>query len=298
MNPLLRREVRWRWRDGRSRGLVLALVAGLPLLLAAIYSGVASPSRSDWVLTGHRLFALLAPVGTFGWLLIAPALTSASIAYERERGWFDALLLSPLLPRQIVLSKWLAALLAVALLQCVTLPFLGLLVWLGGIAAREFWLVMALHALCAVCGAALGIAASAWSYRSHVALRTAYGMISLGLLVSLGAAAAAGELPFRSGFPRLAVPPTLYVWAGRLNPLLRALEITSPRAAQNWPFCFAFLGAATLFLLGIATYYARRPLEEAPFLAARAAPGRNARRTAARDAAPVRQPGSRPRSAL
>ncbi len=272
-NPILDREIRTRWRDGRAFGPVLVLTAGLSLLFAWIYGENASDvaqsgSSAQWSILGHDLFSTLAWVQTLSWLLISPALTSSVIATERERGWFDSLLLSPLLPRQIMAGKWLGALAYAATLYAVTLPFSALTFLLGGVSPGEWWLVLALHLLCACCGASIGLAASAWSFRAGAALRSAYGLIMVWLLGSLGGALVAGETPFAIGmiFTRFALPTPFGTWLGRTNPVLRALEITSAPPTQYWPFCFAFLGAATLFFLAIAVYCARQPLAEAPFI--------------------------------
>lgn len=276
MNPLLSRELATRWRDGRAFGLVFVLTALLSLLFAWLYhenapDAAQNASSARWSLLGHSLFSAFAWLQTLLWLLISPTLTSSSIAYERERGWFDALILSPLLPRQIIVGKWIGALAYAATLYLVTLPFLALTLLMGGVSPLEFRLVVGLHFLCATCGSALGMAASAWSFRSSRALGTARGLILLWLIVSFGGALVAGETPWGLGavFARvfsLTSPPPLLTWLGRTNPILRALEITSASPTQHWPLCFAFLGAATLFFLTVAAYCARRPLAEAPFI--------------------------------
>ncbi|PQV64581.1 ABC-2 type transporter [Abditibacterium utsteinense] len=276
MNPLLSREIRERFRDGRAFVLVLVLSAGLSLFFAWLFrqsadanlaAGATSTATSK--LTGHAIFSQLAWSQTLGWFLIAPALTSSAIAYERERGWFDSLLLSSLLPRQVVLGKWAAALLYAGLLYCVTLPFLALTFLLGGVSARQFCLILILHAACALCASAIGLAASAWSPRASTALRTAYGLIFCGFGASLFGAAAAGELPFR--FPAVPGENFFFTWLGRTNPLLRAIEISGDLAFQRLGTCLGFLSFLTLFFLWVATYYARRPLEEAPSIEKRAA---------------------------
>ena len=273
MNPILSREIQSRWRDGRAFGLVFALAAGLSLLFAWMYgsqaadaSQIALPSR--WASLGNALFGWLAWIQTLAWLLISPALTSAAIAYERERGWFDGLLLSPLLPRQIALGKWAGALLYGAILYAVTIPFAALTLLLGGVSPAQFGLVVALHVLCAACGAAVGIAASAWSHRAHSAQRSAFGLIMVWLLGSMAAAMWAGEfpLPFWFRFGWVGTAPPFWEFLGRTNPILAALSIANPGPNVFWPYAFAALGFSTLFFLFVATYYARRPLEEAPFI--------------------------------
>ncbi|HEX9996786.1 MAG TPA: hypothetical protein VGB45_06560 [Abditibacterium sp.] len=285
MNPLLSREIQARWRDGRAFGLIFALAAGLSWLFATMYgnqatdaSQIAAPAR--WATLGNALFERMAWMQTLGWLLISPALTSAAIAYERERGWFDGLLLSPLLPRQIALGKWAGALLYGAILYLVTVPFAALTLLLGGVSPAQFWLIFVLHALCAGCGAAVGLAASAWSYRAHVAQRSAYGLITLWLLGSLGAALWAGEgpIPIWLRFGWVGSAPPFWMFLGRTNPVLASLTITSPGADVLWPYAFAALTLGIVFFLGVATYYLQRPLEEAPFLETKP---RNQNKTAA-----------------
>ncbi len=278
MNPLLSREIRERFRDGRAFVPVFIVAAGLSLLFAWLFilnlgtfantRGVSiadvSSAASTSARIGQTIFTQLAWGQTLGWLLMAPALTSSTIAYERERGWFDSLLLSSLWPRQVVLGKWAAALLYSALLYGVGLPLLTITVLMGGASPRQFLLILALHAACALSGSAIGLAASAWSPRASTALRTAYGLIFLWFGFSLFGAAAAGELPFRF----LPVPGEnwFFTWLGSTNPVLRAVEISQGLQFQRVGLCLFFLSASTLFFLWVATYYARRPLEEAPFI--------------------------------
>ena len=277
-NPLIAREIRARWRDGRSFSLVFALVAGLSLLFVWLYrsqsefSPLNGSSNAQWALLGHQLFGTLTWVQTVTWLLLSPALTSSSIAYERERGWFDSLLLSPLLPRQIAWGKWVSALLFAAILYALTLPFAMLTLLLGGVSPAQFWIALSLHTLCATFGAAVGLATSSWNIRSHVALRSAYAIILLWLATSLAAASVSGEGPFARvalGLLGPSRPSLLNQWWGHSNPILVALQLNSGAPESHFGSCFAFLGAATLFFLGIAAHYCRQPLQEAPFIASR-----------------------------
>ncbi len=267
-NPLLGRELRARFRDGRAFALVFGLVTALSVLFVGIYSQSLAPGQSAArnAELGQTIFTRLAWMQTLGWLLLSPALTASSIAYERERGWFDSLLLSPLSPRAIVIGKWGAALLFAALLVLVTLPLQLLLLWLlGGVSARQWALITLLNAACAMCGSAVGLASSAWSPRANTALRTAYGFLLIGFFASLYGAAAAGELPFRFTLP-FGSSNEFWRILGRTNPLLRALEISGDLEWQRTYLCLCFLLAVTLFFLWVAAFYARRPLEEAPLI--------------------------------
>jgi ABC-type transport system involved in multi-copper enzyme maturation permease subunit len=267
-NPLLSREIRARFRDGRAFSLILLLAAALSLFFAFLYGQVAvsEASTARGALTGRTIFTQLSWLQTLGWLLVSPALTSASIAYERERGWFDSLLLSPLSPRAIVLGKWLSALLFALVLGLVTLPLFALVfLLLGGVTLRQFFLIALLQGACAMCGAAIGIAASAWSPRASTALRTANGIIFIGFCASFYGAVAARELPFIFPFPGLTTN-AFWTILGRTNPVLRAVEISNDLPIQHTSVCLAFLLALTLFFLWAATFYARRPLQEAPFI--------------------------------
>jgi ABC-type transport system involved in multi-copper enzyme maturation permease subunit len=271
MNPLLSREVRARWRDGRSFLLVFAFAAGLSLLFTLTYGSNAEvPGKTaapgSWALLGQSLFSNLAWIQTLAWLLIAPSLTSSAISYERERGWFDSLILSRLLPRQIALGKWSGALLYAALLYGVSLPCVTLILLLGGVSPLQLALVLMLHALCAACGAAVGLASSAWSYRSHVALRSANGLLLIWLIGSFIGATWTGRGTLAMVARGWGSVPTFWELLGRTNPLLCAGEISSGSPTQNWPFCFSVLALSTLFFLWVASYYANRPLEEAPYI--------------------------------
>jgi ABC-type transport system involved in cytochrome c biogenesis permease component len=292
MNPLLSREIRERWRDGRAFKLVFFFAAGISLLFALIYNsnavtGSQSVEPIRWAVLGQTLFSYMAWIQTLAWLLITPSLTSSSIAHERERGWFDALILSRLLPRQISLGKWSCALIYAALLYAVTLPCTTLILLLGGVSPAQFGLVMTLHVLCACFGSAVGLAASAWSYRSHVALRSANGLIFMWLCSSFGGAIWSGKTPMARLFSSWgSAVPTFWEWLGRSNPIMCASDIATGAPVQNWPLCFSLLAAGTLFFLWVATYYARRTLEEAPFV--------EPRKRRKKDASPLQSHGEIP----
>ncbi|RYG68228.1 hypothetical protein EON80_12065, partial [bacterium] len=291
MNPLLSRELRSRWRDGRAFGLVFFFAAGLSLLLVLVYNNCTesiprAPSLGYWAQLGQTLFTQLAWLQTLAWLLIAPTLTSSSIAYERERGWFDSLILTPLRPRQIVMGKWGSALLYSGILYVVALPCIALVMLFGGITPSQLALVTTLHILCAVYGASAGLAASAWSYRSHSALRSAHGIILIWLFSSFIGAVWSGKILARLITAWAGRAPTFWEWLGRTNPVLCASEISNGSPFQNWPLCFSILLGSTLFFLAIAVYYAGRPLEEAPYI--------EPRRRRKKDAPPLQSHGEIP----
>ena len=268
INPILEREWRVRWRDGRA----LWIVGALALLVNgwALFN-LSRPFAPNESLTtrSHALFANLMVLQTLLALLIAPALTATSIALERERGLLEALQLTSLQPRQIVLGKWFGALLFALLLWLLPLPIIALFFAFGGIEMGEWQGAVQLQGAALCAGAAIGICVSAWSSRAAIALRISYGIT---LFWGLSGFVALISLRWPRWNPLLREALTAFV---QINPPLVALSLSDAflksslqLAARRFGFSeieicviFALLFAATL--LFFAAIALRRPLEAA-----------------------------------
>lgn len=220
-NPVLRREVRARWR-GNNAFLALLLVA-MPLALGMTLfygqkmsqltrgelahsessyaqptvigstrflnpSGSIAPARTysqQLGTIGYSLFEKLTTLQIIAWLLIAPAMAAPMIALERERGLLDALLLANLPPRRVVLGKWLAALAFIFLMLLVPLPVIAICFYFGGVGPDEFLRAATITAMTALTGTALGLWCSSRRTRPAHAQRDAFLFISLWTMLTI-----------------------------------------------------------------------------------------------------------------
>ena len=187
----------------------VALVGGFALWFDDVFAaGVASP-RGVFFWSGLFL------------VLLAPAVTMRLLAEERRTGSLELLASLPLRDEEVILGKFLAAVVLVATALFATLPMVGMLAWLGtpevaGDAAprivRAFtqtgldWgpvatgylgLLLAGSALCAV-----GLAASAWTSNQVVAFLVA-------LVLSI--------FPWAAGYFVVRLPADLQPWVMTLT---------------------------------------------------------------------------------
>jgi ABC-type transport system involved in multi-copper enzyme maturation permease subunit len=280
-NPILVRETRARFRHWGAFALLLGYAALLATTMGLNYADAASHALSlknplyRMPAVGHELFLTLTWMQALAWVLIAPAITASSIAREREDGLLESVLLSPLAPRQILMGKLLSALSFVALLILASLPVQAICFLMGGISPGDFLSALALHAVTAITGAAIGLACSAWSRRANIALRTAYILVVgwlVGSVICLGLSAGpliAGSKAslIRIGLQHLAL---LFGWT---NPIVAAASIVEPSARSigalatgplaNAPWLISMLFQALLcaLLLALSTAALRRPFE-------------------------------------
>jgi ABC-type transport system involved in multi-copper enzyme maturation permease subunit len=280
LNPILVRETRARFRH---RG-AFALLFGYAALLAAAmgwryFTGVHEYATAHNPLfrissLGHELFLALIWMQSLAWILIAPAITASSIAREREDGLLESMLLSPLVPRQILNGKLLSALSFIALVLLISLPIEAVCFLMGGVSPGEFFAALALHTTSAITGAMIGLACSAWSRRAGIALRSAYigaGAWLVGSLLSFWAVAVG---PALGAVPHWLVK-TAGEWFAWTNPILATYAIAIPDALQTsipasatgifadapWTISLTFQWLLCAVLWQLSTLALHRPLE-------------------------------------
>lgn len=270
--PILTRAARTQWRDQRSFVLLLVLAGLFTGFLIWRYADESVSYSSTREIqerlraVGQSLWWQIAWLQTAVALLVAPAQTAGTIARERERGLLENLMLAPLSPARIVLEKWLSALSPLLLILLVLFPFTMLVVLLGGIGTQVLVALLSFQILLAATGAAIGLACSAWARRAHLALRSAYGLVTLWILGSGAAAYLAGD-SFLGGFPGSYVAPFYMKYIGRTNPLLGASDlIITDSTGDRWLAATLFLAGLTLLCLWTATRALRKSLVEAPFI--------------------------------
>ena len=157
--------------------LVSIVVAGFFIyILVTGMEGDAIPYRSLAIM----LIALIAEEAGL-LFVVTPALTASTISGERERQTLDVLLTTRMSPFEIVMGKYLSALMQGILLVVSTLPFLSLVFIYGGLNFLQLLglLAVMLYELAFI--AVFGVFFSALTKRTVVAVILSY--VMLGILV-------------------------------------------------------------------------------------------------------------------
>ena len=267
--PILTRAYRTQWRSPHLFVLlfalsgVCALILGLAYAFSAVAVGDINALLQD---VGHNLWMILAWLQIALALLVAPALSSGTIARERERGLLDGLQMAPLAPWRIVSEKWASSLAPLLLLFLVLLPFEVIAVSLQSHSASSLLAVLGFQLGLSATSAAIGIACSAWARRAHLALRSAYGLVVLWVLGSGGAAFLSGDSALGTLSPTYKAP--FYIrWVGHTNPLLGAHDLIMDDAPGNyWAGASVTLLGLLLLCAWSATRALQRPLAQTPFI--------------------------------
>ncbi|HEY3233006.1 MAG TPA: ABC transporter permease subunit [Roseiflexaceae bacterium] len=141
-NPVLVKELRSRMRGPRAFILLTVYLLILSAVTLLLYAAVGASSNSGSDLNagqrvGKALFLTIAAVALIEVCVITPALTSGSIAGEKERQSYDLLIASLLSPWQIVWGKLGAALAFALLLILAVVPVMSLAFLFGGVTLAE-----------------------------------------------------------------------------------------------------------------------------------------------------------------
>lgn len=185
LNPILVKELRGRMRGARAFVLLsvyLLIVSGVTLMLYAGLAGNIGNDLNAGREIGKALFLVIAAVALVQVCLITPALTSGSIAGEKERQTFDLLVASLLSPWQIVWGKLASALAYALLLIVAVLPVMSLAFLFGGVSAAEVLIALAGLVATAVFYATIGLFWSTVTRSSLGATSFALGTIIMMLL--------------------------------------------------------------------------------------------------------------------
>jgi hypothetical protein len=162
-NPILVKEMRGRMRGNRAMLILtiyLSIIAVVTLLVYLAMASTMSFGVSDLEVgrrIGKTIFLTVMTVALALVCIITPALTSPSIAGERERQSFDLLITTLLSPWQIVLGKLTAALAFALLLIVAVLPMAGLSFLFGGVSGIELLIGIVGLVVSAILFASLGM---------------------------------------------------------------------------------------------------------------------------------------------
>ena len=181
-NPVLVKEVRGRLRARRqskgSRNAAFFVVGGIVLLLyyfgtRAILGSGGGASQAE----GMYVFFTLGVEMTLI-LFLVPPLAAGSITQEREQQTWNALLLSRLTAREIVLGKFVAALLPTVLILAIFFPLCLLAAFVGGMPLGAYGMSNLLLLATAAFFTSLSLFWS-WAYRrTYVATSASFASVA------------------------------------------------------------------------------------------------------------------------
>src|SRR5688572_25336532 len=178
--PIFGKELRCASRRKRNYLLRVCYLGALLLFLLFAYAitrenfGPRGPSArmQQQEQLGQLFFAFFSMFCVIAMGLIGPVLTSTAINEERLHKTLHVLLMTPLTAWQIVSGKLFSRLLTALTLIGLSLPVLALVRLLGGVEVQQMFGVLALCAVTAMFGAALGLLLS-------IMLRRAFAVIIL-----------------------------------------------------------------------------------------------------------------------
>ncbi|MBV9865580.1 MAG: ABC transporter permease [Abitibacteriaceae bacterium] len=282
INPILRREVRVRWRGPVAFGLVFGYAALLAALMGVAYASrvhygtwytaQGQAMSSPMAAVGHELFRDLTAMQMVAWMLLSPALTSASLAGEREHGMLELLQLSPLFPSRIAGGKLVSTLAFLFLMMLAPIPVIAMCFLMGGISPGEFIGAAVLQGVTALCCATIGLFCSAWCRRASTAMGVSFGII---ILWTIGAFV-------KTEFLRFSPTISTSYWAetgswlleilARANPYYCVFHLDDTSWAGPWTIDVPAWQMSAILQLGLtallfwsSTCALRKPLAEAGF---------------------------------
>ena len=262
-NPVVIRDVRAQMRGARSYWYIGGYLTLLSLLAIAGYAAatgqslnplIAGPGRNIVDAQGHLetfyffIFLTLAALI----ILIAPALTAASIVGERQRQSFDLLVTTPLTAGHLLIGKLVSSIAFLGMLLLLSLPASALCILLGGASIGDVFRIYFLLTVDAIVLSAIGLyfssavrvplLATVWTYVTVIAF--------------LGITYWAATYGTNGASVSSLSPLTALVW---LNPIIACFTVVNSEGGGLSLFLYLtlYLGFAFLFLrllLTAATY--------------------------------------------
>jgi ABC-type transport system involved in multi-copper enzyme maturation permease subunit len=184
-NPILTKELRTRMRGAKAFWILLLYLGLLSVILGGTYlSWLTSQERQGAYATqtydmGRMFYGVIFAVQAALVGLITPALTAGALSIEREQRTFEALAVSPLSRRSIVLGKLTSSVGFVGLLLLSSLPLVALCFLLGGVSPQEVCAAYVLLMASAFLYGATGMAYSSFAKNTTTSTVLTYGTILL-----------------------------------------------------------------------------------------------------------------------
>ena len=234
-NPILTKELRTRMRGAKAFWILLLYLGLLSVILGGTYlswlmgqeqQGIYATQTYDM---GRMFYGVIFAVQAALVGLITPALTAGALSIEREQRTFEALAVSPLSRRSIVLGKLTSSVGFVGLLLLSSLPLVALCFLLGGVSPQEVCAAYVLLMASAFLYGATGMAYSSFAKNTTTSTVLTYGTI---LLFFVGTLPLVSNINFTSASLRgapflLSVNPVGAMLAGNLTENYLGLAVPS-----------------------------------------------------------------------
>jgi ABC-type transport system involved in multi-copper enzyme maturation permease subunit len=183
-NPVLWLELRIRIRE-RKLWIVTCIylvclfaISAIAITTAASQGVQGDPAGTGMVIYGYGVFSLLGLL-----VILGPLASAGSISQEREQRTLSALLNTPLSPVTIVAGKLLAAWAFILWLAMLSLPFLGLGVVWGAVAASRMLAGLGLAVAAGLVSSTIAVGLSGYFRRSLTSYLATGAVMFLWLIV-------------------------------------------------------------------------------------------------------------------
>ncbi len=250
--PVMMKEMRGRFRDGRA-SVILLIVIGIAclgeagVLLFNWPSGGLPPSEYGTRLPELAVWCLLVLLALqlAAAILIVPAATGGAFTAERERQALEMLLLTPLTNANLAAGKLLSAVGYLLVLQLAVLPLAGIVLILGGASVGDVLWGQGVVLAATFAIGAIGVYCSVLFRRTVVAIVMAY--VFMLLFLSLVPLIALGEAVIDDGSLSVIAPVvacSLLVMPFFGLPLARWTKINPGRAMLYTAAVYLAIAAA------------------------------------------------------
>ncbi len=176
------KEFRSYLRGGRPFTLLTVYLGLLGGLLLLVYWGE-SNSFSQRAQTGVLLFTLVVGLSLLQLTFLSPLLAASSLGNERDRRTIDLLMIAPVSPLRLIVSKLIAPCLFLMVVALATLPLIGFTFLIGGIELRDLLVAMVILLITIIGFGAIGIWSSSKAHTSRSAGLVGQGLV---LLLAIG----------------------------------------------------------------------------------------------------------------
>ncbi|NQU76498.1 MAG: ABC transporter permease subunit [Planctomycetes bacterium] len=254
-NPILRKEVLTSLRTRKALGMQVVYLA---VLIALVF--VNWPDRGLQSIGGNQAQQLLTVLGVGQLLLIAmfaPAFTSTTLTYEKERNTFESLFTTPLRPWELTFGKMAGSLTFLLVLVLMGAPVLASLLLLGGVTGTQILAVLGILVITCLYLGAIGLLVSAVMHRSYRSIIVTYAiLLVVCILAPMPAWPISGNMIQRAG---PAGSKLIHVIAS-LSPLQAMLSLVVPdgeftSGAAGMPaFWQLYLILASLMFVAVTAY--------------------------------------------
>ncbi len=185
-------------------------------------------------------------------LIFFAALTAAgAVAREKDRRTFVLLLMTDLRNYEIVLGKLLGSLLQILLLLAATIPFLALLLLLGGVSAEQVVQATVIMAATAVAAGSLGTLMALWREKTFPALALTFLFLGLYLCLVQAVAKVPTLVSWLSGGSASGSAVTLETALNWLNPFHALESVLDPSSHVESLVSPAYGFAGVMVLLSV-----------------------------------------------